>query len=133
LAEYFRDQGLDIAMMADSTSRWAEALREISGRLAEMPADSGYPAYLGARLASFYERAGKCNCIGSPNRQGSVTIVGAVSPQGGDLSEPVTAATLGIVQVFWQLDKKLAQRKHFPSVNWLYRYEMVLKWRLKCL
>jgi len=122
LAEYFRDQGMDIAMMADSTSRWAEALREISGRLAEMPADSGYPAYLGARLASFYERAGKCNCIGSPTRQGSVTIVGAVSPQGGDLSEPVTAATLGIVQVFWQLDKKLAQRKHFPSVNWLYSW-----------
>jgi V-type H+-transporting ATPase subunit A len=122
LAEYFRDQGLDIAMMADSTSRWAEALREISGRLAEMPADSGYPAYLGARLASFYERAGKCDCIGSPGRQGSVTIVGAVSPQGGDLSEPVTAATLGIVQVFWQLDKKLAQRKHFPSCNWLYSW-----------
>jgi len=122
LAEYFRDQGLDIAMMADSTSRWAEALREISGRLAEMPADSGYPAYLGARLASFYERAGKCDCIGTPTRQGSVTIVGAVSPQGGDLSEPVTASTLGIVQVFWQLDKKLAQRKHFPSVNWLYSW-----------
>jgi V-type H+-transporting ATPase subunit A len=122
LGEYFRDQGLDIAMMADSTSRWAEALREISGRLAEMPADSGYPAYLGARLASFYERAGKCDCIGSPGRQGSVTIVGAVSPQGGDLSEPVTASTLGIVQVFWQLDKKLAQRKHFPSVNWLYSW-----------
>lgn len=122
LAEYFRDQGLDIAMMADSTSRWAEALREISGRLAEMPADSGYPAYLGARLASFYERAGKVDCIGNPSRQGSVTIVGAVSPQGGDLSEPVTAATLGIVQVFWQLDKKLAQRKHFPSCNWLYSW-----------
>jgi len=122
LAEYFRDQGYNVAMMADSTSRWAEALREISGRLAEMPADSGYPAYLGARLASFYERAGKVDCIGGPLRKGSVTIVGAVSPQGGDFSEPVTAGTLGIVQVFWQLDKKLAQRKHFPSLNWLYSW-----------
>ena len=109
-------------MMADSTSRWAEALREISGRLAEMPADSGYPAYLGARLASFYERAGRVRCLGSPNREGSVTIVGAVSPPGGDFSDPVTSATLGIVQVFWGLDKKLAQRKHFPSVNWLISY-----------
>jgi len=122
LAEYFRDQGLNVAMMADSTSRWAEALREISGRLAEMPADSGYPAYLAARLNSFYERAGKVTCIGNPGREGSVTIVGAVSPQGGDMSEPVCAATLNIVQVFWQLDKKLAQRKHFPSVNWLYSW-----------
>mmetsp|Transcript_7096 Transcript_7096/g.12286 ORF Transcript_7096/g.12286 Transcript_7096/m.12286 type:complete len:610 (+) Transcript_7096:173-2002(+) len=118
LAEYFRDQGYNFSMMADSTSRWAEALREISGRLAEMPADSGYPAYLGARLASFYERAGKVTCLGSPAREGSITIVGAVSPPGGDFSDPVTAATLGIVQVFWGLDKKLAQRKHFPSVNW---------------
>ena len=109
-------------MMADSTSRWAEALREISGRLAEMPADSGYPAYLGARLASFYERAGRVRCLGGPNREGSVTIVGAVSPPGGDFSDPVTSATLGIVQVFWGLDKKLAQRKHFPSVNWLISY-----------
>jgi V-type H+-transporting ATPase subunit A len=122
LAEYFRDMGLNISMMADSTSRWAEALREISGRLAEMPADSGYPAYLGARLASFYERAGRVACMGSPAREGSVTIVGAVSPPGGDFSDPVTAATLGIVQVFWGLDKKLAQRKHFPSVNWLISY-----------
>ncbi|KAM9998737.1 hypothetical protein ACTFIY_008398 [Dictyostelium cf. discoideum] len=119
LAEYFRDMGLNVAMMADSTSRWAEALREISGRLAEMPADSGYPAYLGARLASFYERAGRVSCIGHPTRIGSVTIVGAVSPPGGDFADPVTAATLGIVQVFWGLDKKLAQRKHFPSINWL--------------
>lgn len=109
-------------MMADSTSRWAEALREISGRLAEMPADSGYPAYLGARLASFYERAGKCDLMGSPARTGSITIVGAVSPPGGDFSDPVCAATLGIVQVFWGLDKKLAQRKHFPSLNWLISY-----------
>ena len=122
LAEYFRDQGYNISMMADSTSRWAEALREISGRLAEMPADSGYPAYLGARLASFYERAGRVKCLGSPSREGSVTIVGAVSPPGGDFSDPVTSATLGIVQVFWGLDKKLAQRKHFPSVNWLISY-----------
>ena len=142
LSEYFRDQGknvsfpgslrrrvvlkrkrqIQVAMMADSTSRWAEALREISGRLAEMPADSGYPAYLGAKLASFYERAGKASCIGSPSREGSVTIVGAVSPPGGDYSEPVTSATLGIVQVFWGLDKKLAQRKHFPSVNWNVSY-----------
>merc|ERR1719412_414916 len=121
-AEYFRDQGFHVSMMADSTSRWAEALREISGRLAEMPADSGYPAYLGARLASFYERAGRVTCLANPNRQGSVSIVGAVSPPGGDFSDPLTSATLGIVQVFWGLDKKLAQRKHFPSVNWLISY-----------
>merc|ERR1712071_389625 len=118
LSEYFRDMGYNVSMMADSTSRWAEALREISGRLAEMPADSGYPAYLGARLASFYERAGRVKCQGSPEREGSVSIVGAVSPPGGDFTDPVTSATLSIVQVFWGLDKKLAQRKHFPSVNW---------------
>ena len=118
LAEYFRDMGFNVAMMADSTSRWAEALREISGRLAEMPADAGYPAYLGAKLAQFYERSGRVRCLGSPDREGSVTIVGAVSPPGGDFSDPVTASTLAIVQVFWGLDKKLAQRKHFPSVNW---------------
>merc|ERR1719160_222465 len=105
-------------MMADSTSRWAEALREISGRLAEMPADAGYPAYLGARLAAFYERSGRVTCLGSPERYGTITIVGAVSPPGGDFTDPVTSATLSIVQVFWGLDKKLAQRKHFPSVNW---------------
>ncbi|KAL8189415.1 hypothetical protein R6Q57_028981 [Mikania cordata] len=122
IAEYFRDMGYNVSMMADSTSRWAEALREISGRLAEMPADSGYPAYLAARLASFYERAGKVKCLGGPERNGSVTIVGAVSPPGGDFSDPVTSATLSIVQVFWGLDKKLAQRKHFPSVNWLISY-----------
>ncbi|KAK5150317.1 H(+)-transporting V1 sector ATPase subunit A [Oleoguttula sp. CCFEE 6159] len=117
VAEYFRDQGKDVAMMADSTSRWAEALREISGRLGEMPADQGFPAYLGAKLASFYERAGRVVALGSPDRKGSVSIVGAVSPPGGDFSDPVTSSTLGIVQVFWGLDKKLAQRKHFPSVN----------------
>ncbi|XP_040508357.1 V-type proton ATPase catalytic subunit A-like isoform X3 [Gallus gallus] len=127
LSEYFRDMGLHVSMMADSTSRWAEALREISGRLAEMPADSGYPAYLGARLASFYERAGRARCLGSPLREGSVSIVGAVSPPGGDFSDPVTSATLGIVQVFWGLDKKLAQRKHFPSVNWLISYSKYLR------
>lgn len=117
VAEYFRDQGKAVAMMADSSSRWAEALREISGRLGEMPADQGFPAYLGAKLASFYERAGRVQCLGSPDRQGSVSIVGAVSPPGGDFSDPVTSSTLGIVQVFWGLDKKLAQRKHFPSIN----------------
>ncbi|KAH7310286.1 vacuolar ATP synthase catalytic subunit A [Rhexocercosporidium sp. MPI-PUGE-AT-0058] len=117
ISEYFRDQGKDVAMMADSTSRWAEALRELSGRLGEMPADQGFPAYLGAKLASFYERAGKVQALGSPNREGSVSIVGAVSPPGGDFSDPVTSSTLGIVQVFWGLDKKLAQRKHFPSIN----------------
>ncbi|NXF28183.1 VATA ATPase, partial [Rhodinocichla rosea] len=127
LAEYFRDMGLHSCLLADSTSRWAEALREISGRLAEMPADSGYPAYLGARLASFYERAGRARCLGSPEREGSVSIVGAVSPPGGDFSDPVTSATLGIVQVFWGLDKKLAQRKHFPSVNWLISYSRYLR------
>merc|ERR1719482_394074 len=122
LAEYMRDMGMDVAMMADSTSRWAEALREISGRLAEMPADSGYPAYLGARLASFYERSGKAQLCGTPSRTGSISIVGAVSPPGGDFSDPVCAATLSIVQVFWGLEKKLAQRKHFPSVDWLKSY-----------
>ncbi|KFZ00588.1 hypothetical protein V501_10610 [Pseudogymnoascus sp. VKM F-4519 (FW-2642)] len=117
VAEYFRDQGKDVAMMADSTSRWAEALRELSGRLGEMPADQGFPAYLGAKLASFYERAGKVQALGNPAREGSVSIVGAVSPPGGDFTDPVTSSTLGIVQVFWGLDKKLAQRKHFPSIN----------------
>ncbi|KAK4193026.1 V-type proton ATPase catalytic subunit A [Podospora australis] len=132
VAEYFRDQGMNVAMMADSSSRWAEALREISGRLGEMPADQGFPAYLSAKLASFYERAGRIQALGSPEREGSVSIVGAVSPPGGDFSDPVTSATLGIVQVFWGLDKKLAQRKHFPSINTSLsysKYTMVLdKW-----
>jgi len=127
LAEYFRDQGMHVAMMADSTSRWAEALREISGRLGEMPADSGYPAYLGARLAAFYERAGRVKCLGSPHREGTVTIIGAVSPPGGDFSDPVTTSTLGIVQVFWGLDKELAKRKHFPSVNWGISYTKYMR------
>ena len=120
-----------VSMMADSTSRWAEALREISGRLGEMPADSGYPAYLGARLAAFYERAGRVRCLGTEGRgktrEGTVTVVGAVSPPGGDFSDPVTAATLSIVQVFWGLDKKLAQRKHFPSLNWLISYTKYMR------
>ncbi|GAB5360945.1 hypothetical protein AAMO2058_000671800 [Amorphochlora amoebiformis] len=127
LAEYFRDMGLNVAMMADSTSRWAEALREISGRLGEMPADAGFPAYLGSRLASFYERAGLVQCMGAPRREGTVTIVGAVSPPGGDFSDPVTSSTLDIVQVFWGLDKKLAQRKHFPSINWNISYSKYTK------
>jgi len=117
-AEYFRDQGFNVGMMADSTSRWAEALREIAGRLGEMPADSGYPAYLGARLAAFYERSGRVQCLGTPDREGSISIVGAVSPPGGDMTDPVTSSTLSIVQVFWGLSKKLAQRKHFPSLDW---------------
>ncbi|KAK3196076.1 H(+)-transporting V1 sector ATPase subunit A [Lecanicillium sp. MT-2017a] len=127
VAEYFRDQGLDVAMMADSSSRWAEALRELSGRLGEMPADQGFPAYLGAKLASFYERAGRVQSLGSPERKGSVSIVGAVSPAGGDLSDPVCTSTLGIVQVFWGLDKKLAQRKHFPSINTSISYSKYTK------
>ncbi|KAJ0416394.1 vacuolar ATP synthase catalytic subunit A [Aspergillus carlsbadensis] len=127
IAEYFRDQGKDVAMMADSSSRWAEALRELSGRLGEMPADQGYPAYLGAKLASFYERAGKSTALGSPEREGSVSIVAAVSPPGGDFSDPVTTSTLGIVQVFWGLDKKLAQRKHFPSINTSISYSKYTK------
>ncbi|KAF2734335.1 V-type ATPase [Polyplosphaeria fusca] len=127
VAEYFRDQGKDVAMMADSSSRWAEALREISGRLGEMPADQGFPAYLGAKLASFYERAGRVTALGSPERFGSVSIVGAVSPPGGDFSDPVTTSTLNIVQVFWGLDKKLAQRKHFPSVNTSISYSKYTK------
>lgn len=127
ISEYFRDQGKNVAMMADSSSRWAEALREISGRLGEMPADQGFPAYLGAKLASFYERAGKVVSLGSPDRQGSISIVGAVSPPGGDFSDPVTTSTLGIVQVFWGLDKKLAQRKHFPSVNTALSYSKYTK------
>ncbi|KSA02538.1 uncharacterized protein AC631_01713 [Debaryomyces fabryi] len=127
LAEYLRDQGKHVSMIADSSSRWAEALRELSGRLGEMPADQGFPAYLGAKLASFYERAGKAVALGSPDRIGSVSIVAAVSPAGGDFSDPVTTSTLGITQVFWGLDKKLAQRKHFPSVNTSISYSKYTK------
>ncbi|MBU5592817.1 V-type ATP synthase subunit A [Clostridium sp. MSJ-4] len=124
IAEYFRDMGYSVAIMADSTSRWAEALREMSGRLEEMPGDEGYPAYLGSRLAEFYERAGKVICHGGEERQGAVTAIGAVSPPGGDLSEPVTQATLRIVKVFWGLDAQLAYRRHFPSINWLNSYSL---------
>lgn len=126
LAEYFRDQGQHVALMADSTSRWAEALREISGRLGEMPADAGYPAYLSARLAGFYERAGRVRCLGSPVRQGSLSIVGAVSPPAGDLADPVSSSTLAVTQAFWALDKRLAERKHFPAVNWHTSYSWCL-------
>ena len=128
VAEYFRDMGHQVVLLADSTSRWAEALREISGRLGEMPADSGYPAYLGARVAAFYERAGRVAVLqsGDGDRVGSVTLIGAVSPPGGDFSDPVTSATLANVQVFWGLDKKLAKRKHFPAVNWLLSYSKAI-------
>jgi len=124
IAEYYRDMGYSVAIMADSTSRWAEALREISGRLEEMPGEEGYPAYLGSRLADFYERAGRVICLGSDNRVGALTAVGAVSPPGGDLSEPVTQATLRIVKVFWGLDASLAYRRHFPAINWLNSYSL---------
>lgn len=124
IAEYFRDMGYSVSIMADSTSRWAEALREMSGRLEEMPGDEGYPAYLGSRLADYYERAGKVVCLGKDGREGAVTAIGAVSPPGGDLSEPVTQATLRIVKVFWGLDAQLAYKRHFPSINWLNSYSL---------
>ncbi|MFX1539665.1 MAG: V-type ATP synthase subunit A [Promethearchaeota archaeon] len=124
LAEYFRDQGYDVALMADSTSRWAEALREISGRLEEMPGEEGYPAYLGSRLAEFYERAGRVETLGSETRLGSVTVTGAVSPAGGDFSEPVTQSTLRITKVFWALDKDMASRRFFPAINYLQSYSL---------
>ncbi|MBN2851489.1 MAG: V-type ATP synthase subunit A [Clostridia bacterium] len=125
IAEYFRDMGYSVALMADSSSRWAEALREMSGRLEEMPGEEGYPAYLGSRLASFYERAGKVKCLGQDmEREGALTVIGAVSPPGGDLSEPVTQNTLRIVKVFWSLDYKLAHARHFPAINWLNSYSL---------
>lgn len=124
IAEYFRDQGFSVALMADSTSRWAEALREISSRLEEMPGEEGYPTYLSSRLAAFYERAGRTICLGKDNRLGSVTIIGAVSPPGGDFSEPVTQATLRIVGTFWALDANLANRRHFPAINWGRSYSL---------
>ena len=127
IAEYFRDMGYDVAVIADSTSRWAEALREMSGRLEEMPGEEGYPAYLSSRLAQFYERAGSVECITSQgDRRGSLTAVGAVSPPGGDLSEPVSQATMRIVKVFWSLDASLAYRRHFPAINWLNSYSLYL-------
>ncbi len=126
IAEYFRDMGYAVAVIADSTSRWAEALREMSGRLEEMPGEEGYPAYLASRLAQFYERAGVVECLGTDERQGSLTAVGAVSPPGGDLSEPVSQATMRIVKVFWALDASLAYRRHFPAINWLNSYSLYL-------
>ena len=126
IAEYFRDMGYSVAIMADSTSRWAEALREMSGRLEEMPGDEGYPAYLGSRIAEYYERAGRVKTLGSTAREGSITAIGAVSPPGGDISEPVTQNTLRIVKVFWGLDAQLAQRRHFPAINWLSSYSLYL-------
>ena len=126
IAEYFRDMGYAVAVIADSTSRWAEALREMSGRLEEMPGEEGYPAYLSSRLAQFYERAGSVACMGSDDRRGSLTAVGAVSPPGGDLSEPVSQATMRIVKVFWALDASLAYRRHFPAINWLNSYSLYL-------
>ena len=128
IAEYFRDMGFDVALMADSTSRWAEALREVSGRLEEMPGEEGYPAYLASRLADIYERAGRVKVIGTdPNKLGSVSVVGAVSPSGGDFSEPVTQNTLRIVKVFWALSKALAERRHFPAIDWLTSYSLYLE------
>ncbi|HOB20162.1 MAG TPA: V-type ATP synthase subunit A [Candidatus Atribacteria bacterium] len=124
IAEYFRDMGYSVAIMADSTSRWAEALREMSGRLEEMPGEEGYPAYLASRLAEFYERAGRVVCLGSDGREGAITAIGAVSPPGGDISEPVTQSTLRIVKVFWGLDAALAYRRHFPAINWLLSYSL---------
>ena len=124
IAEYFRDMGYSVAVIADSSSRWAEALREMSGRLEEMPGEEGYPAYLTSRLAQFYERAGRVVCLGSDGREGTLSAIGAVSPQGGDLSEPVTQATLRIVKVFWGLESNLAYRRHFPAINWLNSYSL---------
>ena len=124
IAEYFRDMGFSVALMADSTSRWAEALREMSGRLEEMPGEEGYPAYLGSRLAQFYERAGRVISLGADGREGTLSVIGAVSPPGGDISEPVSQATLRIVKVFWSLDSNLAYRRHFPAINWLTSYSL---------
>ncbi|MDO5000794.1 MAG: V-type ATP synthase subunit A, partial [Eubacteriales bacterium] len=126
IAEYFRDMGYDVAVLADSTSRWAEALREMSGRLEEMPGEEGYPAYLASRIAQFYERAGCVECLGADERHGSVTAIGAVSPPGGDISEPVSQATMRIVKVFWALDSSLAYARHFPAINWLTSYSLYL-------
>ena len=126
IAEYFRDMGFSVALMADSTSRWAEALREMSGRLEEMPGEEGYPAYLGSRLAQFYERAGNVISLGSEGREGALSVIGAVSPPGGDISEPVSQATLRIVKVFWGLDSALAYKRHFPAINWLKSYSLYL-------
>ncbi|HOP27830.1 MAG TPA: V-type ATP synthase subunit A, partial [Candidatus Sabulitectum sp.] len=127
IAEYFRDMGYSVALMADSTSRWAEAMREMSGRLEEMPGEEGYPAYLGTRIAEFYERAGKVRCLGDRERIGALTVVGAVSPAGGDLSDPVVQATLRVVKVFWSLQANLAYMRHFPAIGWLDSYSLYTK------
>ena len=124
IAEYFRDMGYSVALMADSTSRWAEAMREISGRLEEMPGEEGYPAYLATKVAAFYERAGRVRCLGSGEREGALTVVGAVSPAGGDLSDPVVQATLRVVKVFWSLEDRLAYQRHFPAISWLNSYSL---------
>lgn len=124
ICEYYRDMGYSVAMMADSTSRWAEALREMSGRLEEMPGDEGYPAYLASRVADFYERAGRVDCLGSDNREGALSVIGAVSPPGGDISEPVSQSTLRIVKIFWKLDYDLSYQRHFPAINWLDSYSL---------
>jgi V/A-type H+-transporting ATPase subunit A len=127
IAEYFRDMGYSVALMADSTSRWAEALREISGRMEEMPGDEGYPAYLASRLAEFYERAGRVICLGSDKRQGALSVIGAVSPPGGDMSDPGVQSTLKVVKVFWALDDRLANMRHFPAINWLLSYSLYVE------
>ncbi len=132
IAEYFRDMGMTVALMADSTSRWAEAMREISTRLEEMPAEEGYPAYLGARIASFYERAGRVQCQGSPEREGALSIIGAVSPPGGDLSDSVVQATLHVVKVFWSLQGRLAYQRHFPAIDWLTSYSFYKQYLKEC-
>ncbi len=132
IAEYFRDMGCTVALMADSTSRWAEAMREISTRLEEMPAEEGYPAYLGARIASFYERAGRVNCYGKPEREGALSIIGAVSPPGGDLSDSVVQATLHVVKVFWSLQARLAYQRHFPAIDWLTSYSFYKQYLKEC-
>jgi V/A-type H+-transporting ATPase subunit A len=124
IAEYFRDMGYSVALMADSSSRWAEALREISGRMEEMPGEEGYPAYLASRIAEFYERAGNVICLGSEGRKGALSVIGAVSPPGGDLSDPVVQSTLKVVKVFWALDDRLANMRHFPAINWLLSYSL---------
>ncbi len=135
IAEYYRDMGYDVALMADSTSRWAEAMREISGRMEEMPGEEGYPAYLAKRLAEFYERAGRVRCLGTKDNFGSISVIGAVSPPGGDISEPVSQATLRVTKVFWALDADLSRRRHYPAINWLKSYSLYLddleKWYLE--
>ena len=126
IAEYYRDQGYSVSVLADSTSRWAEAMREISGRLEEMPGEEGYPAYLSAKVSSFYERAGRVKAVGTPEREGALSVIGAVSPPGGDLSDPVVQATLRVVKVFWSLEDRLAYQRHFPAISWLNSYSLYI-------